>query len=392
MEQLFAALALILQLAFGQIIWDGGRLASVRENLRQPVYASACDALFNEAEGLLSRQPVSVMMKDRTAVSGDKHDYLSLSRYFWPDPTKPDGLPYINRDGVSNPELERLDRPKLSTMASGVTTLSLAWYFSGDEKYARKAVEMLRAWFIDKDTRMNPHLEYAQIVPGQNGGKGRCYGLIDSYSFVEMLDAVQLLEGSRAFKKKDRKALKAWFGRFLDWMLTSEQGQEESRQANNHAIAYDVQVMAYAKYVGNTEVLEDFLSRFPERRIKTHIRDDGSQPHELGRTLAFGYSEYNLSHIIDVFQIARGVGMELDGLSLVEKAADYLARYLGRGVEEWPYQQISGWEEKQQELCKDLYRLYLLDPQRKDYLQAAGKHLEQRDSDRFFLLYLFPFD
>ena len=392
MEQLFAALALILQLAFGQIIWDGGRLASVRENLRQPVYASACDALFNEAEGLLSRQPVSVMMKDRTAVSGDKHDYLSLSRYFWPDPTKPDGLPYINRDGVSNPELERLDRPKLSTMASGVTTLSLAWYFSGDEKYARKAVEMLRTWFIDKDTRMNPHLEYAQIVPGQNGGKGRCYGLIDSYSFVEMLDAVQLLEGSRAFKKKDRKALKAWFGRFLDWMLTSEQGQEESRQANNHAIAYDVQVMAYAKYVGNTEVLEDFLLRFPERRIKTHIRDDGSQPHELGRTLAFGYSEYNLSHIIDVFQIARGVGMELDGLPLVEKAADYLARYLGRGVEEWPYQQISGWEEKQQELCKDLYRLYLLDPQRKDYLQAAAKHLEQRDSDRFFLLYLFPFD
>ena len=392
MEQLFAALALILQLAFGQIIWDGGRLASVRENLRQPVYASACDALFNEAEGLLSRQPVSVMMKDRTAVSGDKHDYLSLSRYFWPDPTKPDGLPYINRDGVSNPELERLDRPKLSTMASGVTTLSLAWYFSGDEKYARKAVEMLRTWFIDKDTRMNPHLEYAQIVPGQNGGKGRCYGLIDSYSFVEMLDAVQLLEGSRAFKKKDRKALKAWFGRFLDWMLTSEQGQEESRQANNHAIAYDVQVMAYAKYVGNTEVLEDFLSRFPERRIKTHIRDDGSQPHELGRTLAFGYSEYNLSHIIDVFQIARGIGMELDGLPLVEKAADYLARYLGRGVEEWPYQQISGWEEKQQELCKDLYRRYLLDPQRKDYLQAAAKHLEQRDSDRFFLLYLFPFD
>ena len=186
-----------------------------------PAYATAYQRLLADADDCMRQEPLSVMMKEQTAVSGDKHDYLSLSRYFWPDTTKADGLPYVSRDGVSNPELEKLDRVRLQKMATGVTTLSLAWFFSGDERYAAKATEWLRVWFLDKATRMNPNLNYAQIVPGLYDGKGRCYGVIDGYSFVEMLDAVQLLEGSKAFTRRDAKALKTWFSDFLHWMLTS---------------------------------------------------------------------------------------------------------------------------------------------------------------------------
>ena len=113
-------------------------------------------------------------------------------------------------------------------MADRVVTLSLAWYFTDDEKYAAKAAEFLRAWFLDEDTRMNPNLEYAQMVPGVNGGKGRSYGVLDAYSFVEMLDAVALLEQSDSFTVQDSQRLKAWFSDLLDWMLTSTQGVEES--------------------------------------------------------------------------------------------------------------------------------------------------------------------
>jgi hypothetical protein len=302
-------------------------------------------------------------------------------------------LPYVNRDGVTNPEIERLDRPKISAMANGVVTLSLAWYFNGEAKYAQKAAELLQVWFINKDTRMNPHLNYAQIVPGVNGDKGRCYGLIDAYSFVEMLDAVQLLEKSDAFTNKDSKALKEWFSKFLNWMLTSEQGQEESRQANNHSIAYDVQVMAYAHYVGNHQVRDDFLNLFYEQRLQKQINPDGSQPQELKRTLAFGYSQYNLTHIIDIYQIARHAdkwSTVAPHLPLVEKAADFLATYLGKDVDAWPYQQISEWDYKQNELSKDLYRLYLLHPDRNDFLQLAKNNLVKRFADRFFLLYYSP--
>ncbi len=379
-----------VSMAGAQSIWDGAHLSYVRSHLQEPTFANAYHHLLREADRQLDRRPPSVMMKEKTAVSGDKHDYLSLSRYFWPDSKKPDGLPYISIDGVSNPELNKLDRPRLSEMATGVTTLSLAWYFSNDARYAKKATEMIRVWFLDKDTRMNPNLNHAQIVPGLYGGKGRCYGIIDSYSFVEMLDAVQLLEDSEAFTKKDAKALRAWFSKFLDWMITSDQGRDESSQRNNHSTAYDVQVITYAKYVDNRKVLEEHLGRFYEKRILAQVEPDGKQPQELQRTLAFGYSQYNLTHMIDVMQIARHVGYSLEGMPLMEKAADFLAPYLGKEVEEWPYQQISQWDYKQNELSKDLYRLYLLDPQREDYLTLAKKNIVKRFSDRFFLLYYTP--
>lgn len=380
----------LVAVAGAQSIWDGAHLARVKANLQEPTYAAAYQYLIEEADKTMDRQPPSVMMKEKTAVSGDKHDYLSLSRYFWPDPTKPDGLPYISVDGVSNPELKKLDRNRLSEMASGVTTLSLAWYFSNEERYAAKAAELIRVWFLNKDTRMNPHLNYAQIVPGLYGGKGRCYGIIDAYSFVEMLDAVQLLEQSQSFTKKDSKALKAWFSKFLDWMLTSDQGIEEGKQRNNHSTAHDVQIIAYARYVGNQKVLDEYLGQFCEKRINAQIAPDGKQPHELTRTLAFGYSQYNLTHMIDVMQIARHAGYALEGLPRMEKAADFLAAYVGKPVKEWPYQQISDWDYKQNEFSKDLYRLALLDPQRTDYLALAKNHLVKRFADRFFLLYYTP--
>ena len=389
----FIQLVLILVLKAGaQSVWDGAHLVHVKSCLEQPAYATAYHQLTDEADRLMQAEPVSVMMKKKVAVSGDKHDYMSLSRYYWPDPSEPDGLPYIARDGESNPELEEFDRPRLAQMANRVTTLSLAWFFSDDERYARKAVEQLRVWFSNKATRMNPNLNYAQTIPGKFDGKGRCYGVIDGYSFVEMLDAVQLLERSKSFTAKDSKALKLWFSQFLNWILTSEQGIEEGRQLNNHSTAHDVQVIAYAKYVGNTKVMEQYLSEFYQKRLLAQIEPDGKQPRELRRTLAFGYSQYNLTHIIDAFQIARAAHYEMHpaALPLLEKAADFLAQYLGKKVTAWPYQQISDWDNKQNLLAYDLYRLWLLNPGRADYLQLAQNNMVKRFADRFFLLYYHP--
>ena len=381
--------------AGAQSIWDKAHLARVKAALDRPAYSAAYKQLIGEADRKLTAEPVSVMMKEKTPASGDKHDYMSLSRYFWPDPTKPDGLPYISRDGVSNPELERYDRTRLSTMANNVTTLSLAWYFSGNEQYAKKAVENLKVWFLNKDTRMNPNLNYAQVVPGKFDNRGRCYGVIDAYSFVEMIEAVQLLEQSSAFSKKDQKALRAWFTKFLNWILTSKQGIEEGEQRNNHSIAHDVQVIAYACYVGNQKVAEQYVREFPEKRIFQQIQPDGRQPQELRRTLAFGYSQYNLSHMIDVFMMAQHMGIKIDDATSADgagfyKGMDFLLPYVGVSVDKWPYQQISEWEFKQNEFCKDLYRAWLINPGRTDYLDASRRHLRMNWSDRFFLLYYEP--
>ena len=392
-------LTLALALAAGtlpaQSIWDAGHLAEVKQSLDQPFYATAYRSLLSQADRLLDAEPLSVMMKDKTPASGDKHDYLSQARYYWPDPTKPDGLPYVDRDGQSNSELNSLDRNRLGDTASRVTTLALAWYFSGNEAYAEKATELIRVWFFDKKTRMNPHLEYAQMIPGLNNGKGRCYGVLDGYSFVEMLDAVQLLEQSEAFTARDAKQLKAWFGKLLDWILTSPQGREESAQKNNHATAYDAQVIAFALYTGRHDVAREFIEAVPAKRLFTQIEPDGSQPQELRRTLAFGYSQYNLTHFIDIFRMARKLDIRIDDATSADgrsfyRAMDFLTPYVGKEVSEWPYKQISEWDYKQQELCKDLYRTWLLSPERTDYLRLYQAHRRFNPEDRFNLLYVRP--
>lgn len=387
------ALLLLAPCTQAQSIWNPTHLANVKQSIHEPFYATAYEGLKSEADKLLDVQPLSVMMKEKTPASGDKHDYMSQARYYWPDPSKPDGLPYITRDGESNPELNKLDRNRLGATANRVTTLALAWYFSGEEKYAQKATELIRTWFFNKDTRMNPNLEYAQMIPGHNGGKGRCYGVLDSYSFVEMLDAVKLLETSKSFTAKDAKELKAWFGKLLNWIQTSPQGQEESRQANNHSTAHDAQVIAIALYTGNLKVAREVINSVPAKRIFTQIEPDGSQPHELRRTLAFGYSQYNLTHLLDIFCMAQKIDLKIDDATSADgrnfyKAMDFLAAYVGKEVKDWPYQQISEWDYKQQELCKDLYRTSLLNPARKDYLRLAQAHRIIDWADRFNLLYV----
>lgn len=399
MKKIITAIILLLtagMTARSQAVWSRDHLDRVKTQLDRPMYAAAYRALTADADSLLDAAPLSVTMKQQTTPSGDRHDYVSLARYFHPDPTKPDGRPYINRDGVTNPEIDLWDRNRLGETADRVATLSLAWYLSGDRRYAAKAAELLRAWFLDPSTRMNPNFEYAQMVPGVNGDKGRCYGVLDGYSFVEMLDGVSLLDGSEEWTADDSKKLKEWFGDMLDWMLTSEQGIEESRQANNHSTACDAQTIAIAMYTGRDDIARRIIGEVPARRIFTQIEPDGSQPHEMWRTLSFGYSQYNLTHFIDIFLMGGKLGMHIDKSTDSEgrnfyKALDLLASYLGRSADEWPGQQISGWDEKQQAVARDLWRVgTMIDTTRTDYRSAYQRYRIFDPADRFTLLYYTP--
>lgn len=376
-------------------VWDSTRLFTVKENIKRPFYQASLQPFLEKADSILPLPPLSVMDKETIPPSGNPHDYMSQARYFWPDPSKSDGLPYINRDGVTNPEIYKLDRNRLGETADRITKLAVAYYLTGEERYAEKAVALIKVWFLDKNTRMNPNLEYAQMIPGHNGGKGRCYGLLDTYSFVEMVSALPLLEKSKAFTPKDQKALRNWFSRLTEWMLTSPQGIEESQQANNHSTAYDAQLMAFALYSRRRDMAMKVAKEVADKRIFTQIEPDGKQPQELWRTLSYGYSQYNLTHLLDILEIADIYQLDMgdivsdDGRS-VEKALEFLAQYIGKNAPEWGYAQISGMEEKKQDVLKDLYRFYILNPERADF---AAKYFSNRKldySDYFNLAYLNP--
>ncbi len=338
------------------LIWNMESIKQAKNN-----YSEAVKVLLRDADRELTKTIITVMDKPMTPPSGDKHDYMSMGRYWWPNPNTADGLPYIRKDGVSNPELEKLDRIPLTQMTRSVKLLSLAFTVTGDEKYLFKAVENLEMWFLDKKTRMNPNLNYGQTIPGHNNGLGRGEGIIDTYNFVEMLDGVELLRTSKNFPKKVNAGLKEWFVQYLDWMLTSAIGKEEYEAKNNHGTAFDVQVARYALFVGKTEIAQKYISDFASLRIFTQIEPNGSQPLELARTTAFGYSVFNLTHMIDMCMIASTLGLDLmtavspDGRS-IQKAVEFLIPFAGKKAEDFPYQQIRDWDKVQQDFAFQLYR------------------------------------
>ena len=381
--------------SYAQFLWNKQHLQQVQKSLRlkSSPYKEALSSLESQANAILQESDVSVVNKKRLPASGDKHDYASLSRYYWPDTTKPDGLPYVSRDGVSNPELKEYDRETLDKMSRRVQTLTLAWFLSGKKKFAAAALKQVRVWFIDSTTKMNPNMNFAQMIPGQNDGKGYPFGVLDGYSFVQMIDALRLLESYSGFKAADKRALKKWFTDYVQWLTTSDQGIEESKATNNHGTTYDTQLLAYSLYIGDRKTAQKLINHFAERHILKQIETDGRQPKELKRTLAFHYSWYNLSHMLDFYIIAKNNKLKITNATEIQEhsffnALDFLANYIGKKVEEWPYKQISGWNHAQEELIRDLYRTYRFVSSQTKYRDYYRNNKDDAGYDIFKLLYV----
>jgi hypothetical protein len=323
---------------------DAESLAHTRRQVAAgvPQLAEAVARLREEAGAALGAGPFSVTDKKLLPPSGDRHDYMSLGPYWWPDPAKPDGLPYIRRDGEVNPEGEAYDRRPLGQMTSAVETLALAYYLTGNEPYADHAARLLRTWFLDEATRMTPHLEYGQAIPGRTQGRG--IGIIDTAQLVRLVDAVGMLGSSPAWTAADQQRLQAWFRRYLTWLRESKHGRDEDRTRNNHGTWYDVQVVTFALFVGEEAMARDVLQRVPERRIAAQIEPDGRQPLELARTRSFDYSMMNLRGMFELATLGSHVGVDLwsfetaDGRG-IRRALDWLIPY-ATGEKQWTHRQI----------------------------------------------------
>ena len=326
---------------------DARQLQLSRRQIRDKdaAVASAWAKLEREARTALSAGPFSIVTKQQIPPSGDKHDYMSQAPYFWPDPKSPNGLPYIRRDGERNPEINKIaDHRTLDDLENAVETLALAYYFTGNETYAAKAAELLHAFFLNRATRMNPNLQYAQFIPGVNTGRG--IGLIETRGLTRVVDAIGLLQGSKSFSDEDQRALQDWFGDFLQWMLDSKNGREESAARNNHGTYYDVQVVSFALFLGKTDLARQTLETAKQKRIAVQIEPDGRQPLELVRTRAWGYSNGNLAGLMQLATLGERVNVDLwhfqtrDGRS-IRKALDFLTP-IALGEQKWQYPELGG--------------------------------------------------
>ncbi|WNO75753.1 alginate lyase family protein [Streptomyces sp. AM8-1-1] len=330
---------------------DGKRLEEARKRLERgdPALRRAARDLTVRADGWLGQGPWTVVDKPKPAPSGDVHDYLSQAPYWWPSqpktPENPWGCPYVQRDGERNPEVDTgTDRPDIGKVVNSTTTLSLAWYYTGERKYAEHASKILRTWFVDPATRMNPHLNHGQFIPCKYDG--RAIGIIDfSQMYTSVLDAIAILDtGAPGWSGKDRSGMRAWNTAFLDWLVNSPFGKEEAAAKNNHGTFHDMQVAALAVATGDKALARRTVLDARAKRIDPQIAADGSQPQELARTRSWHYSTFDLVAYTRLADIGEQVGVDLwayrgpQGQSLF-KAVDYLLP-AATGASPWPHPEL----------------------------------------------------
>ncbi|KAJ3082306.1 hypothetical protein HK102_001801 [Quaeritorhiza haematococci] len=317
---------------------------------------------------------VTAKPKDQIAPSGDIHDFYSLARYFWPNTTSPNGLPYVRIDGQTNPEIYRLpDSTWLQVVFNDVFNLGLAYFLSGKEVYAETATKRIRDWFLNPETRMNPNLNFCNWVKGTDIGTvtGQLEattsgGLLDFAKIYLVLDGIGLIANSPAFTQDDYNNIVTWMQQYLSWLQGSPRGSTEGASTNNRGTWYDVQRVAIELFLGQASTAGDIARQSMVQRITTQIMPDGSQPLEQSRPLSWFYSGFNLEAFFVLAHIAQNSLSSVqvfqfqtqDGRSLA-RAVDYLMPFALSNGTGWPVPNTGGFDPSVvNQLCKDAYVVY----------------------------------
>ncbi len=329
------------------IYFDASLNAQVKQKIKEkhPYFFGKYQNLKEKADEALGFMANSVVNKTRIPASKNKHDYLSYAPYKWADSTKIDGLPWITRDGEINPLSQGYDTDfkRTSEFFKTIEILGWAFYYSDEDKYANKAIELIRTWYINEDTKVNPHINFGQAVPG--AAEGRKAGVQEWLNQYHIITALQIFENANILTDDIKSEIKNWFEQYLNWLLTNEMAIEAGNTGQNHANHYNHQVVGLLIYLNRTKEAKQIIENAKYNRIAIQILPDGRQPKEMGRTRSVHYASLNLWSLSELTFIGKKLGVDLWSFETEDKrslrqAFSYLKKYVNQ-PEKWPYKEIS---------------------------------------------------
>ena len=324
----------------------GARAAPVNMTLEQVAQIDHT-RILQAADAALKMEPVTPTRFRAKLSEGGLNDFYSNGDYWWPDPAKTNGLPYIQRDGQTNPDNFIFHRQLVRQLSDAVAALGAAYKITGNDRYVKKAAGLLRVFFLDPATRMNPNLQYAQAVPGVSPGRGT--GIIDTLPIIEIPRAIEAMESSPAFPPEVLSGMKKWFADYVAWMTTSKNGHDEASSANNHAVAFWLQVAVFAQFTGDGKNIAECRRRFEEVFVPKQMTNDGSFPRELARTKPYGYSIFQLDNMVTLCQVLSTTNNDLWNFTLpdgrnIHKAVEFMYPHLA-DKSTWPHKpDVMAWD------------------------------------------------
>ncbi len=306
-------------------------LVAHKESGRVP--SRALERLRRDADAILEKPTLKVTDIKLPRPSGDMHDFVSMGPYWWPNPDTPDGLPYVSRDGEINPETQSGVDP-VALYKNALTLALAALYFPERAAvYAEYFNRQLYDWYINPDTYMKPNVNFGQGIPGECEGRGA--GLISFGSSYKLFNAIGIFANLGFVDEATLASVKAWHTEFTDWMLTHEFGLRIDNAMDNHASWRDANLLATAVFTERPALVNKIAKTAYLRRVSAYIKEDGSQPEELRRTLPIPYSFFNLEALTVIANIAERLGCgeywDVDskrGKCVLKSAVDLLEYYL----------------------------------------------------------------
>ncbi len=315
--------------------------------IKQEVMTALRKQVLDEAAWAMMQEPVTVTAQRSGRSTGTKHDFFSEGDYWWPNPKSADSA-YIQKDGMTNPENFTAHRLAMIRFSRIVGALASAYTITGDKKYVLHALQHCKAWFIDNETLMNPSLLYAQAIKGRFTGRG--IGIIDTIQLIEVVQGLMAMENAPGMNRDILDGSKQWFSQYLQWLTTHPYGKDEMNAENNHGVCWVMQVASFAKFTGNSSLMEFCSNRYKNVLLPNQMAIDGSLPRELKRTKPYGYSIFCLDAFATICQILSTKENNLwnfttaDGKS-IKKGIDFLYPYLSDKTQ-WSYtHDVMYWEE-----------------------------------------------
>ncbi len=330
------------------VFYNQAHLKHVKAKIKanDPYFLKNYQEVIKSGDAALKYVANPVTNKTQMPPSKDKHDYLTYAPYRWPDPSKPDGLPWIARDGIVNPVSRGADTDfnRKTVFFDAIENLAWSYYFSDEPKYAKKAIELIKVWYLNPETKVNPNLNFGQVVPGI--ADGRNAGLHEWKPQAAVITALQIFEAKGLLPADVKSGMLKWFTAYLNWLTTDSMAISTAFTGQNHANYYNHQLVGLMMYLGKNDEANALVEDAKKTRIADQILPDGTQPKEMGRTKSVSYATGNLWLLTELTVMGRKLGVDLwtyeseDGRSL-KKAYAYLMPFI-LNPQDWPKQQITG--------------------------------------------------
>ena len=167
---------------------------------------------------------------------------------------------------------------------------------------------------------------------------------------IEVPLAVEAMKNSAAFPPEVLTGLKEWFGQMAQWMDTSKNGRAEAGSANNHAVAFYLQLAVFSQFAGDEARVAECRRQFKTVFVPDQMAADGSFPRELARTKPYGYSIFQLDNMAALCQVLSRPDDNLWTFTLpdgrgMKKAMDFLRPFLA-DKSQWPKKpDVQAWDD-----------------------------------------------